>query len=69
MSQLVKPDVIAADFGVKKATVMKWVRERRIPHVRVTNETIRFDREAVRQAFDVPAEPARRRDDRDANGA
>lgn len=54
---LVTVRAVAARFGVTDATVLRWVREHRIPAVQVSRKTIRFDLQAVEVALTCrPAE-------------
>lgn len=39
---LVTSRVVAARFGVTVTTVRRWVRENRIPYVRLSRRTVRF---------------------------
>lgn len=48
--QLVATDEVARRFGVSVPTVRRWVRERRIPCIRVSRRVIRFDLAAVEEA-------------------
>ena len=34
---------VAEHFGVTVETVNRWVRERRIPHIRISRRVVRFD--------------------------
>lgn len=45
--ELVDAEVIARDLGVTTTTIIKWVRQGRIPAFKATQKTIRFDRQAV----------------------
>ncbi len=46
-SELVTTREVAERFGVAVSTVRRWVRDRRIPYVRVSKRTVRFDLEEV----------------------
>jgi len=45
---------LAKILQVSESTVRRLARKRRIPSVRVTSHIIRFHRDAVREALDVP---------------
>ncbi len=51
---LVGPEVLAQDYGVEATTVRRWAREGRIPHIRVSNKILRFDRQRVLEALEIP---------------
>ena len=42
---------VARRYGVTVDTVRAWVRQNRIPHIRVTKRTIRFDIKAIEMAM------------------
>lgn len=44
---LVTAQAVADRFGVTVPTVLKWVREQRIPCVRASRKVLRFDLAAV----------------------
>lgn len=49
-SELLTATELAKRFGVSVGTVRLWVRDRRVPVVRPTRGTIRFDLDAVQEA-------------------
>ena len=46
-SELVTTREVAERFSVAVSTVRRWVRDGRIPYVRVSKRTVRFDLEQV----------------------
>ena len=53
-SKLITVVEVARKFNVHIDTVRRWVRERRIPCLRPTTRTIRFDLDAVEKALQKP---------------
>lgn len=45
---------VAIRFGVHPETVRLWVRQEKIPCIRPTCRTIRFDMEAVEKSLNCP---------------
>ena len=41
-NKLISAKVVAARFGVTVGTVRRWVRDNRIPYVRLSRRTVRF---------------------------
>ena len=54
MTQLVTSTKLAERFGVTVGTVRKWVRQGKVPYVRLNGHTVRFDLMAVENAFKCP---------------
>lgn len=50
--RLVSAAELAVFFNVRRGTVLEWVRQERIPFLRVSRRILRFDVEAVRQAVE-----------------
>jgi excisionase family DNA binding protein len=50
--RLVSAAELAAFFSVRQGTVLEWVRQERIPFLRVSRRILRFDIDAVRQAVE-----------------
>lgn len=55
---LVSSFAIAKRYGVTVETVRRWVRERRIPCVRVSRRTVRFRPDEVERALKQAVEVA-----------
>lgn len=53
--ELVGANVLARHFDVTVATVRRWVREQRIPCVRVSRRVVRFNIRDVERALSQPA--------------
>ena len=49
-SELVTTREVAERFGVAVSTVRRWVCDGRIPYVRVSKRTVRFDLEEVERS-------------------
>jgi excisionase family DNA binding protein len=52
--RLLTPDELAKELGVERSTVLRLVRQRRIPAVKFTKKIVRFDRDAVLKAMTTP---------------
>lgn len=48
---LVDASEIARLYGVKHSTVLRWYRDGRIPGVRISRKTIRFDADQVSESI------------------
>lgn len=48
---LLTPEQMAEELDVGVQTILRWARENRIPSVRITPRTIRFDRPMVLDAL------------------
>ena len=55
--QLATADELAEQLRVSGETVRRWARGGRIPCIRPTQRTLRFDLAAVRQALEVVPNP------------
>ena len=53
MSELCTLPNAAAYFGVSRLTFSRWVREYKLPVVRINQRVLRFDLEAVRAALEA----------------
>jgi len=42
---------VAALLGVSPRTIDKWVAQRKIPYLQITQRTIRFEEQAVRESL------------------
>ncbi len=60
-TDLVGAAVVASALNVRPATVTRWARESRIPSVRPSRKTVRFNLEAVLQsvALEAKGKPAK----------
>jgi excisionase family DNA binding protein len=47
MQELLSVDQLAAQIGLSRAHVWRLCREGKIPHVRISNHSIRFDKREV----------------------
>lgn len=59
MDKLATAKTVAHRFGVSVETVRAWTRQRRIPCIRPTKGTVRFDLSAVLAALTKQAERGR----------
>ena len=55
MAKLVNVFSVAKRFNVHVDTARRWAREGRIPSIRPTSRTLRFNLEAVEKALSRPA--------------
>ena len=55
-NKLVDKCVVARLYGVTEQTVLTWVQQGRIPCVRPTKRTLRFNLNEVERALTKPAE-------------
>lgn len=55
MDRLVSPTELAAILGVARRTIIFWARNDRIPAIRPTERTLRFDVSAVLKAMSSQA--------------
>lgn len=51
--KLLKPDELAKEFGVTRATVDGWVKRKQIPQIRINRNVVRFDLDEVIKAKTV----------------
>ncbi len=56
--ELVDSQALARHFGVGIETVRNWVRDGRVPCIRPTRKTVRFDLAEVERAVRVNSIPA-----------
>ena len=54
-------DQIAEEIGVQPSTIRTWVREGKIPALRITGKVVRFDRDDVIAALKKGAETEKKR--------
>ena len=51
MKPLKTADELAEQYGVKGSTIKRWARDGKIPSIRPSTKTLRFDEEAVLTAM------------------
>ena len=56
---LVTAECVAERFGVTVGTVNSWVRDGRVPYIRVSRRTVRFRLNEVEQALTHQVNPSR----------
>jgi len=45
--KLLNYDEVADMLQTPKTTLYSWVKQRKIPHIRISERVVRFDREAI----------------------
>ena len=53
---LVTSEELAKELNVDDRTILRWAREGKIPSVKISPRTIRFNREAVLRALEEQSE-------------